>query len=296
MNKGYLYTLITNFFFAVTYLGTKYMFNEFPEIGVYNMAFWGLFAASCLVTPVFIGVEKNRQDLGKTLKKDGRIIFVIAMVSSCAAFLWLTALSLANTGPVALLIKTTVIYSIFLGLLFLKERLGSVQFLGVAIAVVGLVLISTLKGEMPLTAAILTLTAALGFSIQSFLVKKLVADVDGKSFAYLRALFMSLLFGAAFVVMGKLSFITLWQFVLLSFIHSSGLIIGRAFFFQAHNYLEISKISTMFLLEPVLIMIGAFFIFDEKLGPQKLAGSILILGGLWLIVQRDALKKTKDLS
>jgi drug/metabolite transporter (DMT)-like permease len=65
----------------------------------------------------------------------------------------------------------------------------------------------------------------------------------------------------------------------------------RYFFFQAHKYLEVSKLNIFLLLQPVGVLIGTFLLFGDSISEQKIAGVILILGGGYFFVKNRPIIK-----
>jgi drug/metabolite transporter (DMT)-like permease len=68
--------------------------------------------------------------------------------------------------------------------------------------------------------------------------------------------------------------------------------LGRAFYFEAHNYLPISKLNATLLIEPIFLMFVGILFMKEPVDLQKLGGGAIILLGLYLIVFHKRKVKT----
>lgn len=289
--KGYIYIFIATIFFASSYIGLKYAFVHFKDLSPANASFWGMLGASLLGTPVFLRSKKSIKKLQDTIIRDGKILLLVSFITSFAAFLWFMALENTSLGPHSLLVKSSIVFAVILGVIFLKERIGSEQISGIALAITGIVLISTLAREVQLIYVMLVMLSSFIFALQSFFIRKYSPNINGKEFAYLRTILISLFLGSAFLIQKKLVLIPLDIFFVLSISVCMGALIGRALYFEAHKYLEISKLNIILLFEPVLLLTAGSFIFGEVISTKKITGAIFIILGLWLLVYRDFIRR-----
>ncbi|BDA79806.1 hypothetical protein LPTSP3_g27360 [Leptospira kobayashii] len=280
--KGYFFVFLTGVFFAFEVIGFKEIFRRYklaPEIA----AFYGVFGSFIIVSGYFLFRKINRDKVILTVKRDGKVLLLGTFLNSIGIVLYYQALRISDLGPSAILIKTTVLYNVLLGVLFLKERLRNFEVFGIILALVGIYFISTLSGQISVESSILILISAFFFASQSYLIKRFVPEILGLEFAYLRLLLLSVFF------IGYIYFIGTWEvlstelILALTFFSLLGYFLGRAFYFQAHNYLPISKLNAALLIEPIFLMgIGILFM-QEPFSIRKLIGSGLILLGLYLL-------------
>ncbi len=265
----------------------KTAFFHFPAVPTQTSAFWGIVVAVLLSTPYFLGRRALRARLALVLSRDGPVIAAISLLSAAAAFLWFLAMGETGAGPVALLSKPSILYSFILGVLILREPARLSDLFGFLLAAAGIALIATLSGEVPKSSAGYLLSAAFLFSLQSLLIKRFARELDGVIFAYARAALMGVFMGAGLALAGYARPIGVGHALLLGLSVVCGVILGRAFYFQAHLYLPISRLNTVLLIEPILIMSAGFALWNEPVPPRKIAGTVLLLAGLWALVGRD---------
>ncbi|EOQ97087.1 EamA-like transporter family protein [Leptospira wolbachii serovar Codice str. CDC] len=281
--KGYFFVFLTGVFFALEVIGFKEIFRNYntePEIA----ALFGVGFAFFIVTPYFLISKKRRIKVVTTIKRDGIILTLGTISNAIGIVLYYYALKQTDLGPAAILIKTTVLYNVMLGVLFLGERLKRMEVFGIAMAILGIYMISTLEGQIKIVSAFCILLSAFLFAIQSYMIKKYVPEILGLEYAYLRLLLLSIFFFLYSVSIGSFQIPKLSIIIILGLFSLLGYFLGRAFYFEAHNYLPISKLNATLLIEPIFLMFVGILFMNEPIDSQKLVGAGLILAGLYLIV------------
>jgi len=244
-----------------------------------------------LVFPYYLFSPPARKRLTLTIKRDGFVILAISVLTLTGAILWIYALKHAVVGIVSLLSKTIIVYSAIFGLIFLKERFNLIELFGFALLIPGVLLIANLESQVAPLAAAAILISAFIYAIQSLVVKKFAPQLHGMEFSYLRAFCMLILLTTIFTIFGRVEIIPVKLIIILGVVSVSGMMLGRAFYFEAHKYLEISKLNSAMLIEPVIVLIAAYILLGEPLDNIKIIGSLFILAGLWLLIHRNVRSK-----
>lgn len=281
--KGYFFVFLTGVFFAFEVIGFKEVFrryNVYPEMA----ALFGVGFAFLVVTPFFLSSVKRRKKVTLTIKRDGHILLIGTFSNAMGIVLYYYALKQTDLGPAAILIKTTVLYNVILGVVFLGERFKDREIFGIGLSIVGIYLISTLQGQINWISAFCILLSAFLFAIQSYLIKKYIPEILGLEYAYLRLLLLCVFFFLYAKSIGTFFVPPLEVILILGFCSLLGYFLGRAFYFEAHNYLPISKLNATLLIEPIFLMFVGILFMKEPFDVQKLSGGAIILLGLYLIV------------
>ena len=285
----------SSFFTALAYITADVGFRFF-HLSVPNLVFWSFFGALLFSAPFFLGKKIRRKNIALCLQNHGKLLVFTSILISAAAILWFWVLSGSNSGIVSLLDKSEILWAMLLGIFFLGEKINKKELLILILPVLGLLLISQLEGEISSFSALATLFIALIYALQSFFVKKYMPEVDGFSFAFLRACVLFLCTGVFFLLQGSISLIPFSAFLFIAFGQMSGILIGRVFFFNAHKYLDISRLNLFQILIPLFVLLGSTFLFpDVSFSLQKGIGAVLILGGLLLFLREHFQKNERDL-
>src|SRR5690606_10453980 len=103
-----------------------------------------------------------------------------------------SAVAYLDTGTASMLAKTSTLFSIGIGLWWLHERLHRIQFLGAALALIGVILITFQPGDIFRWGALLILASSLMYAYHAALVKRYGNDMGFIDFFFYRLLFTTL--------------------------------------------------------------------------------------------------------
>jgi drug/metabolite transporter (DMT)-like permease len=174
---------------------------------------------------------------------------------------------------------------------FLGERRAASELMFAALAFVGVVIVvagasadgSSLEGDL---LAVLNLMVFTGY----FMLGKRIRDANVHSWSLLAAVFLD-----ACVVVVPWALLTSddlggiqgsdWL-LLLGLVLFPGMV-GHGLMTWAHHYVDVTITSMMTLANPVVSIIGAWFLFDEHLTAVQLLGGVVVLVALGAILRRQ---------
>lgn len=286
VTKGYFLMTGFCFFAAVSYLSVDFAFRKSPELSSENAIFWGFLCANCVA---FLGIFSSdfRKNIRNEIQNHGKLALGISFLTAIGAFFWYWALSEANANIISFLSKSEVFFVAILGMFFFKEKFSRREIPGILMALLGIILLSTLRGEISILAVFLILFSKIFYAIQSVLVKKFGSRIDAKSFTILRSFLMFLFLSLIFIPTGKIESVSMEILFLLALSQISGLIFARIFYFEALKFLPVSKIGIFTFLTPILILLGSLVLFNDSVSLQKWAGMIFVLIGLFFFMQEQ---------
>ncbi len=210
-----------------------------------------------------------------------RIVLVAALydLSIFTGFYGLGASTLINY---AFLIKTTVVFTVFLSAVFLKESLSSRKIFLAVTLLAGAYLLST-KGQslVPMAGDLWIVFTALVLSVGNVLSKPLLRSVDAFNFAFLR------------VISGAAMFLPIAFFIdpSPSSISLTPAVAGAGFFLALTAFLlyrtmrmtSVSYMSMFSTLTPVFASVLAFLALGETMNSVQVLGGALILLAVFLL-------------
>jgi len=229
--------------------------------------------------------KKSRRNLKEEWARHKKLIVGLAAITVLAAALIVSGLALAGSGPAVLLENIQPIFASILGVMFLAERFTKRELFSSIIMLIGVVLIGSLKGEVPLMAVLFITASSFFYALQSFLFKRYGTKAHVFSFTFLRGWFVALLIMAYVFITGRFTVLPLPALGIIFFIYILGILVSRYFFFQAHKYLEVSKLNIFLLLQPIGVLAGTYLFFADPMPLQKILGAVLILGGGYFFVK-----------
>lgn len=200
-------------------------------------------------------------------------------------------------GLASLVLQAQAFFTIILGAGIFGERLQVKQLVGIALAVVGvLVLIeASLTGQhIPLLGFMLTLAGAFSWACGNIFNKKIMQHSSRPAVMSLVVwsalipivpfMVCSLIFDGPALMLESVVAIdttTLLSLVYLAFIAT---ILGYGIWGTLLGRYETWRVAPLSLLVPVVGMASAALLLDEKLSVMQLAGAVLVMAGLYINV------------
>jgi drug/metabolite transporter (DMT)-like permease len=269
---------------VIAYLTIKYVFLIEPNIAPINAIFWGFFGAMLIAGTFILSHRKERTLVRKEWHEHKKLIITISLMTSLGAFLWAWSLQMASAGTVGLIGRVDVLMTLALGALFFKERFSWKSILGAIIALIGLGLVANLPNEISLFVVGIVVFMRLMYAMQSFLVKKSGQKLRGIPFTFWRVLIITIALGIAAFASGNFYIPKPTVIAILFCSQLFGAYVGRVCYFEAHKYLGIGHINLLSLTQPVLLLVGSWWLLNESMPAQKIIGGAILLFGLTLIV------------
>lgn len=208
---------------------------------------------------------------------------------------WLqsTGLVTAQATTTAWIVSTTPIYMAVLGFLVLKQKLGTLQTLGIGLAAVGVLLVvsnghpsSLTSGRFGTPGDFLVLISAINWAVFSILSQRGLKEYPAtRMMLYVMAfgwLFSSvlLLTGPGLNELGHLQ-MDGWLGVGFLGIFCSGL--AFIFWYDGLQALPAAQVGAFLYLEPFVTVVVAAIILGEPLLLASLVGGATILLGVWFV-------------
>ena len=285
--KGHLIVLFTILIWGTTYVATKVLLQDFRPLEILVIRFGIGFIALCVIYPRHLRFAGWKQE----------IYFAAAGLTGITLYFLLENIALLYTQVtnVGIIIAVAPLLTVILNTLFLKGEKPSFNFLlGFALAISGIAFISLQNGEQlqinPF-GDLLALLAALVWAIYSTLMKK-ISEFGHRTLQTTRRAF---LYGL--ILMSPIVWLSDFQFNLELILKPQNLFnllfLGfgaSAICFVSWNYavkvLGTVKTSLYIYLSPVITVLSAVWILDEKLTWISVTGIFFTLLGLAISERR----------
>jgi len=258
-----------------------FVFVEFPPILL--MAF--RFGLTALLLVWFV-----KPPLGMMLK-----IFWIAVVSATIQYsLTFTGLDGLNASTAVIIVQLEAPFIAILAAVLLKDRLGKRRIFGMALAFSGVVLTA---GDPHLQGDILPIFMVAGgaftWAVGQIMVKNLGGQVGGFTLIAWVAVFAApQLFVSSWIFEdGQLQAIASAGWVGWGAVAYMGVVMtamGYAIWYHLLSKFQVNQVMPFLLLVPVSSIIGSILILGESLSLQELIGSVVVIGGVWIITSYDS--------
>ncbi len=207
--------------------------------------------------------------------------------SALALFIYAAALSFAyrtiDTGAGALMLFGAVQLTMILAGLIAGERMGALQSMGIAAAMVGLVLLVSPGVEAPsVLDSILMLASGIAWGVYSLFGRGLSNPSAATAGNFLRTVPLTIILSLLALPWLRLDARGI-LYAVLSGALTSGL--GYVMWYRVLQHIRVMTASTIQLSAPVLAMLAGIALLGESLTRDLLVASLLILGGIWLVLR-----------
>ena len=212
--------------------------------------------------------------------------------SALALFIYAAMFSFAyrtiNTGAGALMLFGAVQFTMIVAGFFAGERMNRLQSLGFAAAVAGLLILVLPGAETPSALdAILMLLSGIAWGVYSLLGRWQSDPAAATAGNFLRAAPLALLLFA--IAWPWLNLDTQGVvYAVLSGALASGL--GYVLWYRVLQHIRAMTASTVQLSAPILAALGGILVLNESLTIALAISSLMILGGIWLVIRFDSVR------
>ncbi len=294
MNKkfpitGYLFLLSTALFTAVSYVCGKAVNKDLSPDVVTFYWFFGAFLFSLFVLPFFKAQRNEIKNIGKY-----KLIFLFSsVVTSIGAALWIFSLRSIGLPLTSFLMKAQTLFTLILGITFLREKLNKGESIGIVVTIVGGLIVAYQTEGYLILGTITALSAAFFYSFLSFLIWKYARDLNMLTVANLRTLGVSIVVLVYLLVLERFALPTLIDFVYMALGGLTGAYIAKASQFQSIKLLGITRSTAVMPLESIFVILFSYSIFNELPSTIKLIGGFMIISGvIFLVIFRGSEEKS----
>lgn len=207
--------------------------------------------------------------------------------SALALFIYAAALSFAyrtiDTGAGALMLFGAVQMTMVIAGFVAGERMSALQSLGVAAALAGLVILASPGVEAPsMLDSILMLASGVAWGIYSLFGRGLSDPAAATAGNFLRAAPLTIALSLLALPWLQLDARGAAYAVLSGALTSA---LGYVMWYRVLQHLRAMTASTVQLSAPVLAALAGIVLLGEALTRDLLLASLLILGGIWLVLR-----------
>tara|TARA_B100000963_G_scaffold348491_1_gene356137 strand:- start:295 stop:1167 length:873 start_codon:yes stop_codon:yes gene_type:complete len=274
--KGSLYTVGASLWWGV--IGVLYFkfvsFASALELSIHR-AIWT--AILLLFTTTYYS---KWNEFNKIINKKNSlfIFFITGLLISINWFTWLYAVQTNNLLDGALGYYIFPILSVFLGFIFLKEKLNKNQVISIILVIVALIYLLIKLGEVPW----IGITVAITFSVYNLIRKKIKVSSDIG--LLIETLLISPIAIALFVYLinSKINIFSVNEPILSFYLFWAGLmtLVPLFWYTKGFNLIGIGPASMIFFLTPSAQFILGLFYYNEPLILDELVSFVFI----WIAV------------
>jgi len=231
------------------------------------------------------------------LKDNIWFFLVLGLFIAGSTYINYASMGFIDPGTAALLNQSSTLFGVILGLLWLRERFKPLQFVGAAIALAGIIIFTFQAGDYLRIGSVLILFASLLYSSHAAITKKMGGHIDFINFFFFRLLSTSALLFLAAAGTKSVAVPDMKTAGLLLLVASVDLCISRSLYYVVLRRMNISLMTVILTLSPVITVFWSFLLFKTLPGAQQLVGGSVVMAGVLLVaLAREQLVKVKNVT
>jgi drug/metabolite transporter (DMT)-like permease len=252
---------------------------------------------------VTFGTERNREK--DVLKKDDyALLLIIGLLGACIApFLFFEGLNRTTASNASVLSGGELLFSVIFALLFFKEKLTKIGYIGMSITVIGITLIS-LSSEDSAQNSTLNISLNIGDMLiilstvcwgldnnLSKLVSKRTTNTS--KIISIKSLTGGMILLTCSFLLGYEIKLDMSQIPYLLILGIGGFGLSLFFFIESIRIIGTLKVVVIFSSSTVFGLIFSAVLLDEKIGTMQMIATALVVLGLYY-VNKDELNYLKN--
>ena len=289
LKRGLIYLGLATICFSTMELTGKIVSLSLHPV---QITFWRFAIGSLILFPIALREIRQRE---LKLKLEDFAYFSglgLLCIVVCMSF-FQTAILYSPASTVAVVFSANPVFTIPFSALFLNERISARTILALILGLVGVLIIMkpfSCGSSLNLTGVLLAFLAAVTWSLYTVLGKRRISRYGGIvqncfSFAIGNFGLLVLFVILKIPLLSGISPANLWPLLYMG-VFVSGL--GFFFYFQGMGYTSASMGSAVFFIKPALASILAVSLIGETLGPELLAGIVLIVAASVCLYKRPS--------
>jgi drug/metabolite transporter (DMT)-like permease len=222
----------------------------------------------------------------------------VGFLVAAATAISFAAVAYIDPGSASLIAQTYTIFTLGLGLFWLRERLRPLQLAGAALAIVGVFVISFQPGEtadLLRFGALLVLVSNLFYALHTAVVKRYGDGIEFGNFFLFRVASTALFLLLFSLGRGELSWPTPTAWLILLLVGTLNITVSRVLYYLALRRLQMSIHTILLTLSPALTILWSLALFGERPSPQGFVGGTVIVAGVFLVtVSRNRKREQQE--
>lgn len=277
--KGYGLILLANVTLSIVFLIAK---DVQPRMGLYPFLFYWFFCGSVyFMVAMVAGKGKKTFTIPR---KWLPLTVLMGVFEVTATFLFFYTIRLMNPAVASFYGNISIVMTVLLGIIFLKEHFTTLEAMGGVILIIGVVLMTYKSGKTVFIGFLLILLLSLLFSVNTILIKISLKDVQPITFSAYRTFLLFLTTAVIVTFQSHIPLPDLATSIEIAIGAFLGPFLGVFLLFTGLQYLEASKASLVRATNPLMVLIGSYLWLRQMPTRAQVIGGIITLVGIELLL------------
>jgi drug/metabolite transporter (DMT)-like permease len=229
----------------------------------------------------------RRQIDWRVFRDNAKFFLTIGFLIAFATAASYAAVTYIDPGTASMIARINTLFALGFGIFWLKEKLVGGEKIGAAIAVIGVFIIGFQSGgvnDQLWLGVLLVLGSSFTYALHAAIVKRQGGAIDFTNFFLFRML-SSIFFLLIFAVgRGEMRWPSGWEIWLLLIMTATlNVTISRGLYYVVLRRLDLSLLTILLTLSPVITIVWSLILFRELPSPQGFLGGTAVIAGVLLV-------------
>ncbi len=216
----------------------------------------------------------------------------IGFLVGSSTILTFASVAFIDPGTGSLLLKSSIVFSVMLGVIWLREWLNLTQTVGAIIALAGVIIITFQPGDYLRFGSLLILVASLMYALHNALFKRFGGGMRLTDFFLFRLGATTAFLLVVVIARNELYIPTGWQAWTILFLTGTvNIVLSRGLYYLTLKRLNLSLHAIILTLSPVATIVWALLLFGVWPTFQQLVGGVAVIAGVMMTVSQARAKK-----
>jgi drug/metabolite transporter (DMT)-like permease len=265
---------------SLYYVFARLMLPHFPPAaGAFYMM-----AAGAVVVYAFLG---GRVGLG-ALRRHPWFFLAIGLLVGVNTNMGFAAVLYLDPGTASLLSRTSILFSLALGILWLRERLTRAEVAGTVLVLIGVAVISFQPGDYLRVGALIVIASTLLYAIHSAVVKRYGGDIPFGEFLFYRVAVVAAVLLVLAAAQGALVWPSAvgWGWLVLAGLVN--VVVSRGLYYLVLRRMDMSVLTIILTLTPVVTWLWSIALFGGRPTAAEIGGGVATLAGVLIVTASRA--------
>jgi len=251
-----------------------------------------LFFAFANIIYILFFITLGKREIFRMIYQNAKEMALLGLVTCAGNLLWSYGILYVGPTNSSFIFQFSSVFTVLLGVTFLRERFTRSEGIGILIAITGAFLMTYDIQEMQLT-ILVPLVSSLFYAIQNILAKVYVKNLDPISVVGGRSLFTLLFLLSYSGLSGRLQTDMPANILLYTFLGGLlGTFLGILLFYKALSFLQVSKAIAIRSGGPFFTAIYSFLMLSlMPTMTQFIGGTIIVLGIIAISLGKESPKQ-----
>jgi drug/metabolite transporter (DMT)-like permease len=231
---------------------------------------------------------------GKVLKTHLGLFISIGLLIGLSTRINYEVVAFVDPGTASLLSKTSILFSLVFGVVWLGDRWNVQQLIGSALSLIGVFVISFQPGDYLRVGSLLVVGSSLMYALHAAIAKRYGGDIDLMSFFFFRLLATSTVLLALALVTREWTWPGGRAWLLIILTATFDVVVSRLLYYRALRMLTMSYHTIVLTLSPIVTSLWALLLFGTHPSVQEAIGGAAVIAGVIVVsLSRRRLEKVE---